>query len=167
MSRKKKGTSARTRYMIADFTPEDRNRITDYCRRKHTTISSFLANIALQEVYRADREGPIEVEVEITLKIPAEQSAKLHVFAHRQGKTIDQYVLELVTPTLEKGKTSFHAQTESLRYYLSADEHRMLKRYLKSKNLSARTYIAYLALKAIHRNKKATGVSKPRRLHPA
>lgn len=165
MNRKKKDTSARTRYMIADFIPPDKSRITDYCRKNHTTISSFLANIALQEVYRAGRKGPTEEEVEITLRIPAEQSAKLHAFAHRLGKTINEYVLELVAPTLEKGKTSFSAKTESLRYYLSPDEHRMLKKYLKSKNLSARTYISYLAIKALNRSKKIT-FSKPWRPHP-
>jgi hypothetical protein len=154
MSPKKKGKDARSRYLIADFTPDEKQRVFAHCERKDTTISSFLAGVALEDVYRASREGPMEEELNITLSIPAEQSAKLQMFAHRQGKTIDQYVRELVTPTLEKGKTSFTSETESLRYYLSPEEHRLLKKYLKSKNLSARTYVSYLALKALERQKK-------------
>ena len=152
MGPKKKG--ARTRYMIADFTREEKDRIIKYCKQNHTTISSFLATVALEDVYRASREGPTEEEIDITLKVPTEQGAKLHMFARLQGKTVNQFVAGLVTPTLEKGKTSFNLDTESLRYYLSPDEHRLLKRYLKSKNLSARTYVSYLALKALERRKK-------------
>lgn len=154
MGPKKRGKAARTRYMIADFTREEKDRIASYCRRNHTTISSFLASVALEDVYRANREGPTEEEIDIKLRIPAEQSAKLQMFARLQGKTVDQFVVGLVSPTLAKGKTSFSLKTESLRYYLSPEEHRLLKRYLRSKNLSARTYVSYLALKALERRKK-------------
>ena len=130
MGPKKKGHAARTRYMIADFTREEKDRVINYCKRNHTTISSFLATVALEDVHRANREGPTEEEVDITLRIPAEQSAKLHTFARLQGKTVNQFVAGLVT------------------------EHRLLREYLKSKNLSARTYISYLALKALERRKK-------------
>lgn len=154
MGPKKKGKAARTRYMIADFTREEKDRITSYCRKNHTTISSFLATVALEEMQRASREEPAEEEVDIKLRIPAEQSAKLQMFARLQGKSVDQYVAALVTPTLAKGKTSVSLDTESLRYYVSPEEHRLLKRYLKSKKLSARTYISYLALKVLERQKK-------------
>lgn len=154
MAPRRKGKDARTRYMIADFTPDERKRVIHHCEKKDTTISSFLAGVALEGIHRAGRESAPREKVDITLRIPAEQSAKLQMFAHRQGKTINQYVYELVTPTLEKGKTSFSSKTESLRYYLSPQEHRLLKKYLKSKRLSARTYISYLALKELNRNKK-------------
>lgn len=154
MGPKKKGKAARTRYMIADFTREEKNRVTSYCRKNHTTISAFLATLALEDVYRASRERPTEEAIDITLRIPAEQSAKLQMFARRQGKTVNEYVAGLVTPTLAKGKTSFSLDTETLRYYLSPEEHRLLKAHLKSKNVSARTYVSYLALKALERRKK-------------
>lgn len=154
MGPKKKGKAARSRYMIADFTPEEKQRVTNYCRKNHTTISSFLATLALEDVYRASREGPTEEEIDIRLRIPTEQSAKLQMFARLQGKSVNQYVAALVTPTLAKEKTSFSLDTESLRYYLSPEEHRLLKQYLKSRKLSARTYVSFLALKAMERRRK-------------
>lgn len=110
--------------------------------------------MALEDVYGAGRKTPVEEEIDIKLRIPAEQSAKLQMFARLQGKSIDQYVAGLVTPTLAKGKTSVILETESLRYYVSPEEHRLLKKYLKSRKLSARTYVSYLALKALERRKK-------------
>ena len=154
MGPKKKGRAARSRYMIADFTPEERERIIEFCKRNGATVSSFLAELALEDVYRASREEPGEEEFTITLKIPAEQSAKLYMFSHRRGQTINQYVGEIVTPVLEKGKTSFTAKTQTLRYYVSPKEHQLLKKYLKSRNLSARTYVSYLALRALEQRRK-------------
>jgi hypothetical protein len=154
MGPKRKGKAARSRYMMADFSPEERDQIVDYCEREGTTVSSFLGRVALEEVDRSNREGPTQEQLDITLTIPAEHSAKLQMFAHRQGKSISQYVRELVTPTLEKGKTFFSEDTQSLRYYLSPQQHQLLKKFLKSKNLSARTFVSYLALKELDRRNK-------------
>ena len=167
MTPKKKGKNARTRYMTADFMPDEKDQIVQHCDEEGTTISSFLAEIALEDLYRSSREEPMEEELEFRLKIPVEQSAKLQMFAHRQGKTLNQYMSEIVTPFLAKGKTSFNnPHTESLRYYLSPEEHRALRKYFKSKKLSPRTYVSFLALKALkERRKKNTqgSKSKPRR----
>ena len=155
MTPKKKGKSARTRYMMADFMPDEKDQVVKYCHHAGTTISSFLAEIALEDFYRSTREGPKEEEIEITLKIPVEQSAKLQMFAHRQGKTVNQYMNEIVTPLLKKGQTSFHnPRTERLRYYVSPEEHRLLKKYFKSKRLSPRTYVPHLVLKALKQRRK-------------
>ena len=131
MSPKKKSKSARSRYMIADFTPEERKRIIDFCKKNSLSVSSFLAEVALEDLHRASREEPAEEEVTITLRVPAEHSAKLHMFAHRRGQTINQFVGEIVTPVLEKGKTSFTAKTQTLRYYVSPEEHELLKKYME------------------------------------
>jgi hypothetical protein len=149
-----KPKSTRNRYMIADFTPNEKERVLSHCQDKDTSISSFLAGVALDDVRRGNEETPVEEEVTITLKIPREQSAKLQMFARRQNKTTDQFCQDVLLPTLEKGKTSFNSKTESLRYYLSTEEHRLLKQYLKGKNLSARTYISFLALKALKQDEK-------------
>jgi hypothetical protein len=153
MNSRKKGTAVRSRYMMADFTPEEKQRVVQYCADEATTISSFLAHVAMDEVNRAGQEGSTEEQLSIVLRIPVEQSAKLHMFANRRGKALDQYVRELLMPTLKKGKTFFSEDTQGLRYYLSPQEHRRLKQFLKSKKLSARTYVPYLALKAM-RDKK-------------
>lgn len=154
MSPTNKSKPARTRYMIADFTPKERERVLLHCVRNSISISSFLAGLALDDVRKGTKEGKIEEEVTITLKIPREQHAKLQMFAHRQNKTPDEFCHDVLLPTLEKEKTSFTSETESLRYYLSPEEHRRLKQYLKARNLSARTYISFLALRELNRDNK-------------
>lgn len=150
----KKGKQARTRYMIADFTPEEKQQVIQHCARENISVSSFLAGLALDDVRFEHEQGPTEEEVTIKLKISREQNAKLHVFARRQNKTPDQFCQDVLLPALTKGRTSFTTKIESLRYYLSPDEHRLLKKHLKSKNLSARSYVSYLALKALQRRRK-------------
>lgn len=149
-----KNKAARTRYMTADFNPAEKQQIKDHCARHRMTISSFLASLALEDAVRSTREGPTEEELDITLKIPVEESAKLQMFAHRRGQTLNQYATDLVLPLLAKRKTAFTSETESLRYYLSPEEHRLLKKYFKSKRLSPRTYVSYLALKVLRREKQ-------------
>lgn len=137
--------------MISDFTPEEKRQIVAYCNKKQISISKFLADIALAEVRRAGtKKSKANEELTITLKIPAEKNAKLQMFAHRQEKTLQQFLEGLILPTLEKERTSFTSATTSLRYYLSPEEHRLLKNHLKSRNLSARSYISFLALKALN-----------------
>ena len=156
MSRKK-SKNARTRYMMADFMPDEKNEVVQYCDEIGTTISSFLAEVVLEDFHRSAHEGPVEEELEITLRIPLEESAKLQMFAHRQGKTVNQYMRDIVKPLLKKKKTSFHnPQRESLRYYVSPEQHRQLKKYFKSKRVSPRTYVSYLVLRALKQRRKKT-----------
>lgn len=153
MPPKKKGKSARTHYMISDFTPREKRQIIEYCNRKEISISKFLADVALSAVRTG--KDTAEEEITITLKFPAEKNAKLKMFAHRQEKSLEEFVEGLILPTLEKERTSITAKTTSLRYYLSREEHRLVKDHLKARNLSARAYISYLALRALEeRNDK-------------
>jgi hypothetical protein len=154
VSPKKKGKGARSHYMISDFTPEEKRQIVAYCNKKRISISKFLADVALADVRRAAKKGASDEELTITLKIPSEKNAKLQMFAHRQEKTLQEFLEGLILPTLDKERTSHTSATTSLRYYLSSEEHRQLKTYLKAKNLSARTYISFLALKALNNQSK-------------
>lgn len=153
MTPRKRSKTARTRYMTADFMPDEKDQVIQYCDETGTTISSFLAEIALEDLHRSEVTG--EEELEIRLRIPIEQSAKLQMFAHRRGETPDEYVSQMVSPLLKKGQTSFHnPNTESLRYYVSPEQHRQLKKHFKSKRLSPRTYVSYLVLKALKQRRK-------------
>jgi hypothetical protein len=145
---KKKGKSARTHYMISDFTPREKRQIIEHCNRKEISISKFLADVALSAVHRTGKSTP-EEEITITLKFPAEKNAKLKMFAHRQEKSLEEFIEGLILPTLEKERTAITSKTTSLRYYLSPEEHRLVKDHLKARNLSARAYISYLALKTL------------------
>lgn len=146
--------------MISDFTPPEVRRITAHCKREKISVSKFLADVARNEVYRASKEPSREEVITITIRVPAEQNAKIKMFAHRQNKTYKQFLIDLLLPTIRKAKTYYTAKTQSLRYYLSAEDHEMILKFLKSKNLSARTYVSYLALQALKSDKAQTRRSK-------
>jgi hypothetical protein len=55
---------------------------------------------------------------------------------------------EGLTPRFRKRQTPSALQWETLRCWLSDDEHRTIMKYLEKNRLSARTYLALLALKA-------------------
>jgi hypothetical protein len=154
MSPRKKSKTARTRYMMVDFTPEEKKFIIEFCREQKITISSFLAEAAMGEVDRASEGGSPEEKITIVLTVPAEQGAKMRMFARRRGQSLDEFVSEEIMPTVEKGRIVFRESVQPLRYYLSPQQHRRLKQFLKSKNLSARLYVAYLAMREIERRKK-------------
>lgn len=153
MTPKKRRKSSRTYYLISDFTPSEIREITAYCKRKGISISKFLSELAISEVRRASKEPRKQEQITITVTVSAEELAKIKMFAHRQDTTMDAFLKGLVTPTVAKAKTSFTSETRSLRYYLSPDDHKLILDFLKERNLSARTYISYLALEALRRDK--------------
>lgn len=145
---------ARSRYLIADFTLEEKTRVLRHCLKKHISISRFLAEVAMEDVRAGSKAGHAEEKVTITMKIGREHNIKLQMFAHRQNKTPDQFCRDLLLPTLQKARTSFSAKTEGLRYYLSPQEHRLLKSYLRSRKLSSRSYVAFLAMQKLDQENK-------------
>lgn len=153
MNPKNRTKPPRAHYLVSDFTPEEIRQITAYCKRKGISISKFLADLAVDEVHRANKEPRKTEQITITVTVSAEELAKIKMFAHRQDKTMDEFLKGLVTPTVTKAKTSFTSETRSLRYYLSPSDHKLILDYLKDRNLSARTYISYLALEALRRDK--------------
>lgn len=152
-SKKKQPKSPRTHYLISDFTPDEIRQISAYCKRKHISISKFLADLAVNEVHRASKEPRKEEQITITLTVSAEELAKIKMFAHRNETTMDKFLKNLVTPTVAKAKTYYTSATRSLRYYLSPTDHKLILDFLKNRNLSARTYISYLALEVLRRDK--------------
>lgn len=179
-SSRKRVASPRDHYMICDFTPGEVRQISAYCKAKGMSVSSFLADVAVTEVGNASKAPVKEDQIEITLsgfsepitpgtitiKIPAEQKAKIAMFAHRQDKTADQFLRGLVLPTLQKAKTSFTSEIQTLRYYVSEHDHRMILDYVKKRKLSARTYISYLVLEALKRDKPGSQRKKTSQKRP-
>jgi len=152
--KKKKSKTARTHYVIAEFTPDERAKVVDHCKKEGVSVSSFLARVALQDLYMGSRGEPEEYEITITLKLPAEENARIDRISRRRGQTIPEFLRQALQPALKKGKSVFTEKTETLRCYLSEREHDMLMKYLKERKLSSRNYISYLALKELERRKK-------------
>src|ERR1051326_1046155 len=123
MTGRKSSRSVRNLYMVADFSPQEKRRIIQHCLKNKTSISHFLASLTLDEI-RNSRRKPAKEEITIRLRVPREQNVKVQMFARRQNKTLAQFFADLLRPALEKGKTSFTAKTETLRCYVSAEEHR-------------------------------------------
>jgi hypothetical protein len=141
--------------MQTDFTPAQRDLVLEYCAKEGISVSQFLAELAVEDAKTSVRQ-PDEEEEEITLtfRIPRHKKRKLAIFAQRRGETVEDHILRLLLPWLEKQKTSFSVETTSLRYYLDDAEHAVVMKQLKKRGLSARNYIAFLAMQAIDKTAK-------------
>jgi hypothetical protein len=149
----KKKSSTRSHYIQADFTPSEVHAINKHCKAKDISVSAFLADVVLTEIHQSKKEAPRQEEITITLKVTAEEKAKIKMFAHRRDTTFDEFLEGVVRPTINKARLWFHAETKSLRYYVSPQDHHVITEYFRTKNVSARTYVSYLALEALKKDK--------------
>jgi len=141
----------RKHHMQTDMTAAEKRLVLAHCAKLGISVSQYLAELAVTDAEDSLHQGQGEDEEEITftIRIPRSKSTKLAIFAQRRGETIEDHVRELLLPRLEKQKTSFSLETESLRYYLDDAEHALVMKQLKKRGLSARNYISFLAVHAM------------------
>jgi hypothetical protein len=111
-------------------------------------VSAFLADLALADAQKA-KNKPEDEEVTVTLKLPARDIDKMRMFARLEDKSVEDLLRQALQPSFQKRQTATALEMHSLRCWLSNDEHRIIKKYLAKHRLSARSYLALLALKAI------------------
>src|SRR5437763_1488861 len=105
--------------MQTDLTSGQKKLILDYCSKHKISVSQFLAELAVADAHsNIDKRHNDDEEMTLTFRIPRDKRTKLAIFAQRRGETIEDHVRGLLLPWLEKQKTSFPLETESLRYYL-------------------------------------------------
>jgi hypothetical protein len=153
---RKRGASPRKHHMQTDLTSDQKKVILDYCSQHNISVSQFLAEIAVGDARATaeKRNNDDDEEMTLTFKIPRDKRTKLAIFAQRRGETIEDHVRGLLLPWLEKQKTSFPLETESLRYYLDSAEHALVMKQLKKRGLSARNYVSFLALQTVNQSPK-------------
>ncbi|HEV3037264.1 MAG TPA: hypothetical protein VHA33_05700 [Candidatus Angelobacter sp.] len=149
----RKVASPRSRHhLIADVTPEEKQAILKYCETHNLSVSRFLAQVALDDA-SAKKKSAEHEPLTITIKLPASQRAKLSYMARLKEKSIEQLVQEFLAPSLAKtprGPASrYTLSTESLRFYLSDQEHALILKHMEKEQVSSRHYLAQLALQVI------------------
>lgn len=152
-SRKKTG-SARSHYLLAEVTFEEKQAILEYCKNHNLSVSRFLAQVALEDAQAKKKAAPQE-PLKITINLPANERAKLLYIARLKEKSIDQLVEEFIAPSLAKNSrgpgTRYTLKTQEIRYYLNDEEHALIKKHMEKEHVSSRHYLAQLALRAIEK----------------
>lgn len=141
----------RRHYLVTTVTQKEKDAILKYCERHNRSVSAFLADLALADAHDSNKNKREDQEITITLKLPARDIDKMRIFARLEDKTVENLLRELLQPSFQKRQTATALEMHTLRCWLSDAEHRIIKKYLAKHRLSARSYLALLALKAIDR----------------
>lgn len=141
----------RRNYLATSVTEKEKETIDEYCSRHGMSVSAFLADLALKDARRPPNSGQEEEEITVTLKLSSRDLDKMRIFARLEEKTIEELLQALVQPGMRKRQTASALEMQTVRCWLSKQEHRTIKKYLAKHRLSARNYLALLALKAIDR----------------
>lgn len=140
----------RRHYLVTTVTDIEREAILKYCDRHKISVSAFLADIALKDAQRSAKAKREDEEVTITLKLSARDIDKMRIFARLEEKSVEELLREMLEPNFKRRQTATALEMHSLRCWLSDEEHRIIKAYLAKHRLSARSYLALLALNAIN-----------------
>jgi len=143
-----KAGAPRRRYLITTVTKDEKDAILEYCDRHNKSISAFLAEIALEDAKKPAKTKEGDQEITITLKLPARDIDKMQLVARLEQKRLEDLMREMLEP-LRKRKASTALEMHTLRCWLSNGEHKTIKKHLAKHGLSARSYLAMLALRTI------------------
>lgn len=144
--------SPRSHFLYIDVTKEEQEKIHNYCINAQVSVSQFLADIMMQDAFKAktNPKRREKVTVQAEFELTPEEQEKLELLVRLRDKgSISQFILELIRPHLEVQKLHSSIETIPLRYYLSEDEHQTITKHLSGKGIAARNYGVSLALKAI------------------
>lgn len=139
----------RHHYLVTTVTKKEKDAILKYCERHKKSVSAFLAGLALADAQKSKNKLE-QKEITVTLKLPARDLDQMRIFARLEDKSVEDLVRELLQPSFQKRQTATALEMHTLRCWLSNEEHRIIKKYLAKHRLSARSYLALLALKAIN-----------------
>ena len=139
----------RHHYLVTTVTKKEKDAILKYCEKHNKSVSAFLADLALADAHKSESKREQE-EITVTLKLPARDVDQMRSFARLEDKSVEDLVRELLQPSFKKRQTATALEMHTLRCWLSNEEHRIIKKYLAKHRLSARSYLALLALKAIN-----------------
>lgn len=149
VSARDRAGAPRRQYLVTTVTKKEKEAILKYCERHKTSVSAFLADLALKDAKRSSTSLANE-HITVTLKLPARDIDKMRIFARLEEKSVEELLRELLAPSFRKRQTATALEMHTLRCWLSDEEHRIIKAYLAKHRLSARSYLALLALKAIN-----------------
>lgn len=150
ISVRERAGAPRYQYLVTTVTKKEKDSILQHCDRHNKSVSAFLADLALKDAQRS-AERARDDQITITLTLRARDLDKMRLFARLEGKSVEELLKEHLEPSLRKRQTATTLKMYPLRCWLSEKEHRIIKAHLEKHRLSARGYLALLALKAIDR----------------
>ena len=148
--------SVRRRHLLAAVTPAAKREIIKYCAARKIAVSEFLAEITLRE---ARYKGKPAVR-RVTIALPYQEHTKIDYLDSGRGITVEEFIYQLMHPVLDKQKAWNTPKQETLRYYLSNEEHRQVINYMTKHNFSSRHFVGLLAVR--HVTHVATGGKETR-----
>lgn len=149
----------RKRFLYTDVTKEEQELIQQYCLEKRISVSQFLADLVLKDAKKPQSKRKQKVIVHAELEMTSEEQDKLELLTRlHQKDSIGQFIRELLQPNLDVQRMHAPLQTTALRYYLSDEEHEMVKKHMASAGIAARNHAVMLALKAMGGNRKKSKV---------
>lgn len=148
------GARPRQHYLEAEVTAQERKQIVQYCVKHKISISEFLAELILKDAGKANTaKGVVRIR---DLHFPVEDYTKLELLAHlNRRNSVGELIRELLQPHIDLRRVfGPNDKAKSLRFYLNDDEHQKVTEYLDKRGVTARKYVAFLALKAIVGSKR-------------
>jgi hypothetical protein len=153
---RKKGTPARRAVVLTDVTRKEKQAIFDHCVKNKISVSQYLSDLTLADIKSSDPEE----EEEITLRLPRSQMQKLRLLARIAKKSPREFLPELLSPPLANKQPHGPLETENLRFYVTPDEHAAIRKHISKKGISARNYIALLAVEDLAKHSEPTAPLK-------
>jgi len=149
-----RANTARLRFLEADVTPEQHSKILEYCLNHKISVSQFLADLILQDAAKArTRKGTTRIKLHF--EVTPEELEKLEMLVHfHQKDNVGELVRELLQPHLALQRIHVSTESKAVRFYLSDDEHEAVTKYIARRGITARKYVAFLALRAIANSRK-------------
>jgi hypothetical protein len=138
----------RRQYLVTTVTKKEKDAILRHCHRYRKSVSAFLADLALDDARRPANKAADD-HIPVTLRLRARDFDKMCLFARLEEKTVEELLKEFLEPSFRRRQTATTLRMHTLRCWLSDEEHRIIKAHLAKHRLSARSYLALLALKAI------------------
>ncbi len=154
---RKRANAPREHHLPTDVTKEEKRAILQHCLQNKISVSQFLGELALADAKRAADLKTANAEEEqftITFQIPRSQYMKLSLLARLQEKSLEQLMQDLIQPSIATRQPPGSLETETIRYYLSKQEHEIVTKHIAKQGMSARNYVALLAMEAISSNRK-------------
>jgi len=151
-SSRDKAGAPRRHYLVTTVTQKEKEAILKYCERHKKSVSAFLADLVLADAQKPAKNKLEDQEITVTLKLPARDIDKMRMFARLEAKSVEDLLREVIQPSFQKRQTATALEMHTLRCWLSDEEHSTIKKYLAKHRLSARSYLALLALKALSKS---------------
>lgn len=144
----------RRHFLLTDVTKAEYHQIQKYCSDHQISISQFLADLVLTDADKPKAKHKRKVILRPKIELTPEEVIRLELLTRLNEKaSVDELIRDLIQPNLKAQRVHAPLETLPLRFYLSEEEHEKVTKHIAATGISARNYLAMLALGAIRKSK--------------